>query len=110
VDDSLRVAVEAQADALVRKDDAAFASYMTAQALVQLRNGHMRPSRFEVLSVDGRDDAGESVVRYAGRQAYVLRQRWERRDGAWKAIEAHPEDVPPALWRRVFRRVSGKDN
>jgi hypothetical protein len=89
VGDSLRSAVEAQAQAHVRGDSAAFASFMTPHALLQLRqNGHGHPRRFEVIAVHEQDGFGESAVRYAGRGSYVLRQRWERRDGVWRSIDA----------------------
>jgi hypothetical protein len=105
VDDSLRSAVEAQARAHVRGDGAAFASFMTPAALLQLRqNGHPHPRRFDIISVEEREDVGESAVRYAGRGSYVLRQRWERRDGAWKTIDARRPsgEIRRPIWQRVL--------
>jgi hypothetical protein len=106
VNESLRSAVERQAEAHVSGDAAAFASFMTPAALLQLReNGHAHPRRFEVVTIDERDGIGESVVRYSGRGSYVLRQRWERRDGAWKTIDAArpASEVRAPLWRRLLR-------
>jgi hypothetical protein len=106
--ETLREAVEAQAEAHVRGDDAAFASYMTPQALLQLRgNGHVRPRRFDVLGLEEREGIGESAVRYGGSGSYVLRQRWERREGGWKTIEAQrpAAEIKLPFWRRLFRRA-----
>jgi hypothetical protein len=108
VGETLRDAVEAQAAAHVSGDDAAFASYMTPQALLQLRgNGHARPRRFKIIAVDERDGVGQTAVRYAGRGSYVLRQRWERREGVWKTIDARrpPEEMRAPFWRRLFGRA-----
>jgi hypothetical protein len=106
--ETLRQAVEAQAAAHVRGDDAAFASYMTPQALLQLRgNGHVRPRRFVVLAVDERDSVGQTAVRYVGRGSYVLRQRWEQRDGLWKTIDARrpAEEMKRPLLQRLLGRT-----
>ncbi|MEX0750193.1 MAG: hypothetical protein WD359_05230 [Dehalococcoidia bacterium] len=103
--ESLRESVEAQARAHVRGDDAAFASYMTPRALLQLRgNGHVTPRRFEIIALSQGDGVGESAVRYAGRGSYVLRQRWEKREGVWKAIDAErpANEVRLSFWRRLF--------
>jgi hypothetical protein len=43
-------------------------------------------------------------VRYAGGGSYVLRQRWERRNGGWKTVDVEPPSVKPPLWKRIFRR------
>lgn len=103
--ESLREAVESQARAYVRGDHAAFASYMTAQALLQLRgNGH-RPRNYRVMSVSERDGVGQSSVVYRGGGRIVLEQRWERRGDAWKAIDAVQNvEEKRALWRRLLRR------
>jgi hypothetical protein len=102
----LRDAVEAQARARVKHDLAAFASYMTPQAIVQLGRQPAVPRRsrsFEVVSVseDGAD--GMAEVRFSGGGAYVLRTRWKQIDGRWKAVEA---EIPAASirvpwWRRI---------
>lgn len=110
MDESLRSVVERQAEAHVRGDAAAFASFMTPAALLQLReNGQVHPRRFEIVAVEERDGAGESAVRYSGAGSYVLRQRWERRDSGWKAIDAErpASEVRAPLWRRILRLGRG---
>jgi hypothetical protein len=80
---------------------------MTPQALLQLRgNGHVRPRRFEVVVVDERQGVGQTAVRYLGRGSYVLRQRWEQRDGLWKTIDARrpPEEMKFPLLQRLLGR------
>ena len=110
VDESLRSAVERQAEAHVRGDTPAFASFMTPGALLQLReNGHPHPRRFDVVAIEEGDGVGESAVRYSGNGSYVLRQRWERRDGAWKSIAAErpSSEVRMPLWQRILRLGRG---
>jgi hypothetical protein len=110
VDESLRSAVQRQAEAHVRGDAAAFASFMTPGALLRLwENGHGHPRRFDVVAVEEGDGIGESAVRYSGRGSYVLRQRWERRDGAWKSIDAErpSSEVKMPMWQRVLRLGRG---
>ena len=109
--DSLREAVETQARARVEGDIATFASYMTPQALMRLhRQGEplragsgMR--RYEILDISAGEMIGNSDVRYSVSGSYVLRTRWERPDGLWKAVMV---EMPPELsrgpwWRRVLR-------
>ena len=106
MDESLRSVVERQALAHVRGDAAAFASFMTPAALLQLReNAHPHPRRFDIVTIEERDGVGESAVRYSGRGSYVLRQRWERRDATWKSIDAErpASEVTMPLWQRVLR-------
>jgi len=81
---------------------------MTPQALLQLRGGApFRPRSFDLLSLEERDASGTSAVMYRGAGRFVLRQRWERRNGGWKAVEASipPETVRLPLWRRIFSRA-----
>ena len=89
---SLRQAVEEQAQARVDGDFAKFASYMTPQALLRLHrqgeplrageaSGAMRLS-----TIRAGPGTGDSDVRYSGSGSYVLRTRWERPDGLWKAV------------------------
>jgi hypothetical protein len=105
--ESLRESVEKQASAHVRGDEAAFASYMTPQALLQLRgNGHVRLRKYSLISHNERGATGESVVRYAGSGSYVLRQRWERRESGWTTVDADRPAAERRLpwWRRIFVR------
>jgi hypothetical protein len=110
-EESLRQAVEAQAAARVAGDIATFASYVTPQALLRLhRQGETLRAgtgvrRYEVLDITKRADGGSSDVRYIGSGSYVLRTRWERRDGLWKAVmvEMPPELAVRPWWRRVLR-------
>ena len=108
-DDDLRATVEAQANARVSGDLAAYASHMTPQALLRLHRtgtGRERRSRsFDVLLVEAKGDSGVSEVRYAGSGSYVVRTRWERRDGHWKAIMV---EIPRALVRApLWKRLLG---
>lgn len=109
---SLRQAVEAQARARAAGDIATFASYMTPQALLRLhRQGQTlraggRIRRFEIVDLMIRGGAGSSDVRYDGSGSHVLRTRWERPDGLWKAVlvDMPPESVRGPWWRRVLRQ------
>ena len=109
--DSLREAVEAQAQAHVTGDIATFASYVTPQALLRLhRQGEpLRAGRgvkkYEILDISANGSLGNSDVEYSGAGSYVLRTRWERPDGLWRAVMV---EMPPELsrgpwWRRVLR-------
>jgi hypothetical protein len=110
-EETLRQAVEAQAEARVAGDIAKFASYMTPQALLRLhRQGEplragRSVKRYEVLNITVRGAAGDSDVRYDGGGSYVLRTRWERPEGLWRAVmvEMPPEFTRAPLWRRVLR-------
>ena len=114
-DDSLRDAVEAQAKARIAGDIATFASYVTPQALLRLhRQGEpLRAGRgswqYEILDITTSGDSGSSDVRYKGSGSYVLRTRWERPDGLWRAVmvEMPPELSRGPLWRRVLRLERG---
>lgn len=107
---SLRETVEAQAQARVRQDAAAFASYMTPQAIVTLGGNGLgaprvgRARRFEVLDIAEDGDRGTSEVRFDGGGSYVIRARWRLTEGAWRAVEAEipPESVTLSWWRRIF--------
>lgn len=118
VEDTLRDAVEAQAQARIDGDIAAFASYVTPQALLRLhRQGEpLRAGqgswKYDVLDITATGGTGTSDVRYKGSGSYVLRTRWERRDGLWRAVMV---EMPPELsrgpwWRRLLRleRRSGR--
>jgi hypothetical protein len=110
-EEALRQAVEEQAQARVAGDIAKFASYITPQALLRLhRQGEpLRAGRgvkrYEVLDITIRGAAGASDVRYDGAGSYVLRTRWERPDGLWRAVmvEMPPELTRAPLWRRLLR-------
>jgi hypothetical protein len=117
-DDSLRQAVEAQAQARVVGDIAKFASYMTPQALMRLHRqgeplrGGKGIANYEVLDITMIGLAGSSDVQYSGSGSYVLRTRWERPDGLWRAVmvEMPPDSVRGPWWRRVLhleRRAEG---
>ena len=114
-EDSLREAVEAQAQARVAGDIATFASYVTPQALLRMhRLGEpLRAGqgtwRYEVLDITMTGVAGNSDVRYTGSGSYVLRTRWERPDGLWRAVmvEMPPELARGSWWRRVLRLERG---
>ena len=108
--DSLREAVEAQARARMDGDIATFASYVTPQALMRLhRQGEpLRAGRgirkYVILDISAGEAVGTSDVEYSGAGSYVLRTRWERPDGLWKAVMI---EMPPGLsrgpwWRRVL--------
>jgi hypothetical protein len=104
---TLRDAVEEQSKAHVRGDDGVFASYMTPQALLQIRgNGRTAPRRFEIIEVHEQTGVGRSAVRYIGSGSYVLRQAWEETGGEWRVVHAErPRDeVREPFWRRLFRR------
>jgi hypothetical protein len=111
-DDGLRAAVEAQALARTRGDLTAFASYMEPQAIVQLRHDGerswhaIRPHRYEVVELRDDGDSGVSIVRFRGRGAYEMHQRWKRTDGRWKAVEADvPDSSVRAGWLGTVARV-----
>jgi len=109
-EESLRQAVEAQARARVAGDIATFASYVTPQALLRLhrQGATLRAGpgirRYEVVDITVQGGAGSSDVRYIGGGSYVLRTRWERPDGLWKAVmvEMPPESVRGSWWRRLL--------
>jgi hypothetical protein len=109
-EETLRQAVEEQAHARVAGDIAKFASYITLQALLRLhRQGEpLRAGRgvkrYEILDITLRGAVGDSDVRYDGAGSYVLRTRWERPDGLWRAVmvEMPPELSRGPLWRRVL--------
>ena len=114
-EDSLREAVEAQAQARITGDIATFASYVTPQALLRLhrQGGPLRAGqgtwRYEILDITASGDTGCSHVRYKGSGSYVLRTRWERPDGLWRAVmvEMPPELSRDSWWRRVLRLERG---
>ncbi len=109
--DDVRQLVEAQARARVADDVAAFASYMTPQAVLQLGGNGAgarplpRPRRFDVLEITPHDDAVGAAVRYrGGGVSYELRTTWQLVDGVWKAVDASipAGTVRVAWWRRLF--------
>ena len=110
--DALRKAVEEQARAHVAGDAAAFASWMTPAATVELgrtaeQARGIRPKRFRIISTSTDDDGGgASEVGYEGAGSYVISQRWELHDGDWKAVSAErpSESIRQRWWRRVFAR------
>lgn len=108
--DTLRDAVEAQAKAHVAGDIATFASFLTPQALLQLRelDGGDRPRAFRVVEVEEQEERGVSDVEYRGRTTYVLRQRWQRDGDTWRSVEARrpAESVRVPFWRRLFGRAA----
>ena len=110
-DDGLRAAVEQQASARAKGDLAGFASFMTPQALLQLRdNGRaavsdMAVKRYVLQEVIEDGDRGVSRVTFSGGGVrYDVVQSWERQDGLWKAVEARrPEEtLRIAWWRRLL--------
>jgi hypothetical protein len=111
--DELRAAIEAQADARVRVDDATFASYLTAKAILQLgaaRLPSQQPRRSQVMDIS-EQDAGSAIsdVLYSGGGwSYVLRTRWQLIDGLWRGTSAEVVEgtVKAAWWRRLLRRIS----
>lgn len=112
MDGELRAAVEGQASARVGRDEASFASYMTAQAVLQLGSAGVprgAPSRYAIGDVvDGSDGATTIDVRYAGSWSYTLRLAWERVDGRWKVTRAElvTDSLTAPLWRRLLRRTA----
>jgi len=110
--ETLRDAVERQAAARVRRDDATFASFLTPQALLQLSGNGLAPPRlpqarrYEILDISEQDGRGESLVRYLAAGAYAVRTTWERADGVWRgvAVELPPELMRAPWWRRLLGR------
>ena len=109
--DDVRRLVEAQARARLAGDVAGFASYMTAQAVLQLGgNGAGRrplptPRRFDVLEVTPQSGSVAASVGFrGGGVAYELRTRWQVVDGVWKVVDANipGASVRVAWWRRLF--------
>ncbi|MEX2246010.1 MAG: hypothetical protein WEC75_04920 [Dehalococcoidia bacterium] len=105
----LRGVVDVQARARAAGDMASFASYMDAQAVLQLRDGSSPPiarekvRRYRVLDVVDLGEQGASRVEYGvqgGR--YILAQQWERRGEGWTASRAAVEGVRQSWWRRIF--------
>jgi hypothetical protein len=114
--DDVRQLVEAQARARVADDVAAFASYLTPQALLQLGGNGAgparlpRPRRFDVLDVAPHGDAIVAAVRFGGGGvSYELRTTWQRIDAVWKAVDASVPagSVRVAWWRRLLGRGAG---
>jgi hypothetical protein len=113
----LRHAVEAQAQARIDGDLSTFASYMTPQSLLRLHRAGAGPRAasgrsYEVIDLQVNGDVGYSDVRYSGRGSYVLRTRWERRDGLWKAVvvEVPKDGIKMAFWKRVLTLAVGRDD
>ncbi len=109
--EDVRELVEAQARARIADDLAAFASYMTPQAVLQLGGNGAgprplpRPRRFDVLDITPQGDAIAAVVRFrGGGVAYEFRTTWQRIDGVWKAVDAivPAASVRVSWWRRLF--------
>jgi hypothetical protein len=105
---TLREAVEAQAQALVAGDLAAFASFARPEALPLLYRTRSpeRAHRYDIVDVDAGDEQGRSEVRFRGTWTYVLRGVWERADAGWRAaaLEIPPDSMRTALWRRLLLR------
>jgi len=100
-------AVAAQARALVGGDDAAFASWLTPAALLALRpDGRRLPRarKYDIVRASHDGGRGESEVRFRGAGSFVMRETWECRDGAWKAVAAElPSDgLRLPWWRRLL--------
>lgn len=115
-DEALRQVVEDQARARVARDVAGFASYMTPQALLRLhRQGDpLRAGRgarrYELVDITVHEDAADTLVRYSGAGSYVLRTRWERRDGLWKAVMVEmPRELARGSWWQRLLRLGGRD-
>ena len=107
----MRETVEAQAQARVEGDTAAFASYMTPQAVLQLGGNGLgapalpRARRYDIIDITETGDGGTALVRYAGRGVrYEVRSSWRLTDGLWRAVEAEvpPGSVQASWWRRLF--------
>jgi hypothetical protein len=112
-DDSLRQAAEAHARARVRRDLAAYAAYMTPQALVAFHRigdgplaGTPRAYRIQAVRSSG-FDRGDVDVKFGDARSgsYVVRSSWERRDGLWKVVSAAilPGSMRQSWWRRALR-------
>ncbi|HYM14372.1 MAG TPA: hypothetical protein VEZ14_02305 [Dehalococcoidia bacterium] len=108
---ALRETVERQAAARVAGDEAAFASYLTAQALLQLGGGGRgapvlpRARRYEILDISDRGDGtADTAVRFEGAGSYVVRTRWESDAGVWRGVEAKvpAESMRTPWWRRLI--------
>lgn len=117
-EEALQQAVEDQARAHVAGDVAKFASYVTPQALLRLHRqgeplrGGRGVKRYEVLDITCGGEVAGTDVRYSGAGSYVLRTRWERREGLWKAVMV---ETPPGLrrrpwWQRLLRGERHRDS
>ena len=109
--EDVRRLVEEQARARVADDLAAFASYMTPQAVLQLGGNGAgprplpRPRRFDILDITMQGEAAAASVRFrGGGVSYELRTTWQRIDGVWKAVDATVPagSIRVSWWRRLF--------
>ena len=84
--DSLR----ANAHARAAGDVAQFASFMTPQAILRLRDERLpdASNAFTIRAFSESGDFGASTVRFSGRD-YELDGRWQRIDGLWKVVDAN---------------------
>lgn len=105
-DESLRDAVEAQAQAWVGGDLATFASYTTPRVVLNLRDSDMRGATgYHLLDLDATETTGTSKVHYTGQSEFVLEQRWQRIDGLWKVVHVELLGAPSTpWWRKLLRR------
>ncbi len=109
-DGALAATALAHAEAFARGDGAAFASYMTPQAVVALRGAtRVRPlfgaPRAELVRAEAHAGRGESEARIRGGGEQTLRCTWEWRDGKWVAVRTTLDPArPPRPW---WRRLSG---
>jgi hypothetical protein len=108
-DGTLAATALAHAEAFARGDGAAFASYMTPQAVVALRGAtRVRPlfgqPRAELVRAAVNSGGGESQARIRGGGEQTLSCSWEMRDGKWVAVTATLDPARPRLpwWRRPF--------
>jgi hypothetical protein len=107
----MRETVEAHAQARVDGDLAAFASYMTPQAVLQLGGNGMgapalpRARTYVVIDITESGDSRAALVRYVGLGVrYDMRTAWRIDGGLWRAVEAEipPGSVRASWWRRLL--------
>jgi hypothetical protein len=100
--ESLRAAVEQHAQARVEGAEANFASLMTPQAILQLRDEALPPSKsFAMVELSESGESGSSMVRFSGRDEYELAERWQRIDGLWRVV-----DVGVTRREHWFKRIT----
>lgn len=116
IPDDLRASTEDQAQARVEMSIRGYAKYLTPEATDSLRASSKgmppRVNRFEVHAVEGGGDGYTIDVRYFQRdESFVVRSRWQRRDGAWMVVHAErlwgEGEAQPGLVSRVLAKVLG---
>lgn len=114
--DDLLASAEDQARSRVEMSIQGYAKYLTPEATDSLRASSKgippRVSRFEVHAVEGGGDGYTVDVRYFQRdESFVVRSRWQRRDGVWMVVHAErlwrEGEAQPGLVSRMLAKVLG---